>query len=121
MAASVQSLLFIEIHTPYIVCVCVHTAVTWRGHRGHTTAHTGVTQLSHTGVTGKTTAACRDHRGSYNCHTQESQADAQLLHGEVTGVTQKEENNRIITLLPHLGSFVLEVFRERLQRVHDAS
>ncbi len=64
--AEVQSckratLLLKEMHTPYIVHVCVPTAavgrttVTWRGHRGH---------------------------------TQESQAVAQLLHAEVTGVTQ---------------------------------
>ncbi len=54
----------------------VHTTVT----------HTGVTQLSHAEVTGNTTVTCRGHRGSYNCHTQESQAVAHLLNGEVTGV-----------------------------------
>ncbi len=57
--------------------------------------HTGVTQLSHTGVTGNTTATCRGHRGSHNCHTQESQAVAQILHGEIKGVTQREENSKI--------------------------
>ncbi len=96
-AASVQSLLFTEIHTPYILYAYAYTQLLHGEVTGVTqVSHTGVTQLSHTGVTGKTTATCRDHRGSYNCHTQESQADAQLLHGEVTGVTQREENKRII-------------------------
>ncbi len=61
-------LLLTEMHTPYIACVCVHTA-----------------------VVGRTTVTWRCHRG----HTHESQAVAQLLHAEVTGVTQREENNRI--------------------------
>ncbi len=61
-------LLLTEMHPPYIVCVCVHTA-----------------------VVGRTTVTSRGHRG----HTHESQAFAQLLLGEFTGVTQREENNRI--------------------------
>ncbi len=61
-------LLLTEMHTPYIVCVCVHTA-----------------------VVGRTTVTRRGQRG----HTHESQAVAQLLQGEVTGVTQRKENNRI--------------------------
>ncbi len=54
-------LLLTEMHTPYIVCVCVHTAVvgrttvTWRGHKGHTT----VTHMS--------------HRQSHNCYRERSQ------------------------------------------------
>ncbi len=40
---------------------------------------------SYTGVTGsRTTVTCRGHRG----HTHESQAAAQLLHAEFTGVTR---------------------------------
>ncbi len=58
-------------------------------------SHTGVTQLSHTGVTGNTTVKCRGNRGSHNCHTQGSQTFAQILHGEIKGVTQREENNKI--------------------------
>ncbi len=61
-------LLLAEMHTPYIVCVCVHTA-----------------------VVGRTTVTRRGHSG----HTHESQAVAQLLHGEFTGVTQRDGNNRI--------------------------
>ncbi len=59
-------LLLTEMHTPYIVCV-------------------------HTAVVGRTTVTWRGRRG----HTYESQAAAQLLHGEFTGVTQREENNII--------------------------
>ncbi len=58
-------------------------------------SRTGVTHLSHTGVTGNKTVTCRGHRGSHNCHTQESQAVAQILQGEINGVTQREENNKI--------------------------
>ncbi len=54
-----------------------------------TGVHTTVTHRSHTAVT------YRGHRGSHNCHTQESQAVAQLLHGEIKGVIQREENNKI--------------------------
>ncbi len=61
-------LLLTEMHTPIIECVCVHTA-----------------------VVGSTTVTRRGHRG----HTHDSQAVAQLLQGEVTGVTQREENNGI--------------------------
>ncbi len=61
-------LLLTEMHTPIIECVCVHTAVVDR-----------------------TTVTRRGHRG----RTHESQAVAQLLQGEVTGITQREENNRI--------------------------
>ncbi len=56
-------LLLTEMHTPYIVCVSVHTA-----------------------VIGHTTVTRRGHRG----HTHESQAVAQLLHAEFTGVTQRD-------------------------------
>ncbi len=73
-----------------------HTSVKWRGHRGSHNCHTQeYTQLSHTGVSGNTTVTCRGHRGSHNCHTQEPQAVAQILHGEIKGVTQREENNKI--------------------------
>ncbi len=43
--------LLTEMHTPDIVCVCVHTAVvdrttvTWRGQRGHTHESQAVAQL----------------------------------------------------------------------------
>ncbi len=42
-----------------------------------------------------TSVKWRGHRGSHNCHAQESQAVAQILYGEIKGVTQREENNKI--------------------------
>ncbi len=50
-----------EMHTPYIICACVHTA-----------------------VTGSTAVTCRGNSGSHHCHIQGSQV-TQLLHAEVTG------------------------------------
>ncbi len=69
-------LLLTEMHTPYIVCVCVHTAVvghttvTWRGQRGHTHESQAVLQLLHGEVTGVTHMS---HRQSHNCYRERSQ------------------------------------------------
>ncbi len=62
-SCKLAKLLLTEMHKAYIVCVCVHTAVTGEVTEGHT----AVTYMSHAAVT-------------YWGHRV-----AQLLHGEVTG------------------------------------
>ncbi len=67
-SCKLAKLLLTEMHTAYIVCVCVHTAVT----REVTGGHTAVTYMSHATVT------YRGHRKSHSCYMERSLGATQL-------------------------------------------
>ncbi len=85
-------LLLTEMHTPYLVRVCVHTAVvgrttvTWRGNRGRTT-------VTH-----------RSHRQSHNCYMERSQE-----------VTTRVENERIT--IHHSEPILWHIIRRAFEHI----